>query len=105
LTRRCSGAILALVQHPQAPWIHYQQTPKGVVIQCNVCGVIHGPLTPAAADGFVGTHLQHQSAAPAHYGAGDAVAAATKAMGIAPCTPCEARRRMLNGLLPRVWRR
>lgn len=38
-------------------------------------------------------------------GMGDVIARATGALGIKPCTPCEERRRRLNGILPGVWRR
>ncbi len=38
-------------------------------------------------------------------GLGDMVAKATKYLGIEPCTPCEARRRALNGVVPRFGRR
>jgi hypothetical protein len=33
-------------------------------------------------------------------GVGDVIAAATKAVGIEPCTPCKARQQRLNELLP-----
>lgn len=63
--------------------------------------------TAQAADQFARVHSAHQSAAPqpTHYGAGDLIAKATGALGIKPCSPCEARRRALNGLLPNVWKR
>lgn len=93
------------VQHPQAPWIEFTQTARGIVIGCNVCQAKAGPLTPAAADQFSRAHYEHRSTSSAHYGMGDAIAAATKAVGITPCTPCEARRRALNQLFPKVWRR
>jgi hypothetical protein len=32
-------------------------------------------------------------------GLGDSVAAATQAMGVQPCTPCEERKRKLNQML------
>lgn len=75
------------------------------MVRCSACGAASGPLTPAAADAFVRGHLEHRSAAPGHLGAGDVVARMTKAVGIEPCTPCEARRQWLNERFPRVWRR
>ena len=33
-------------------------------------------------------------------GLGDVIASATKAVGIKPCTSCEERRKMLNGMMP-----
>jgi hypothetical protein len=59
------------------------------------------------ADAFARLHAQHQPAVPAqtHLGAGDLIAKFTGALGIKPCTPCEARKRALNGMFPRVMRR
>lgn len=53
-------------------------------------------------EAFMSAHQAHQSASPTHMGAGDVVAAATKRLGMTPCSPCEARRRALNQLVPRV---
>lgn len=40
-----------------------------------------------------------------HLGLGDAIAIATKAIGIRPCEACEERRKKLNRLFPEFWRR
>lgn len=93
------------MRHPQAPWIEYAQTARGIVIACSVCNTKAGPLLPAQADQFAQAHAEHRSQAASHYGLGDAIAAATKAVGITPCTPCEARRRALNQAVPRFWAR
>lgn len=74
-------------------------------MRCTACGAQATAGAPAGVDAFAQSHQEHQSAAQGHYGAGDMVARATKALGIEPCTPCEARRRQLNGLFPRLWRR
>lgn len=92
-------------QHPQIPWISFERIGAGVRVQCRACGGQTGVVTPAAADAFSRQHAEHQSAAAGHYGMGDVIARATKAVGIKPCTPCEARRQKLNQWLPRVWQR
>jgi hypothetical protein len=93
------------MRHPQAPWIEFVKSPEGIAIRCTVCQTAAVRLAPQQADQFVRNHTEHRSDAASHYGAGDLVARATKAMGITPCTPCEARRRALNEMFPRAWRR
>jgi len=53
------------------------------------------------ADGTVEV-LQFTAAPPRKKwdGLGDVIASATKAVGIKPCTSCEERRKMLNGMMP-----
>lgn len=99
---------MPVVQHPNVPTVHCQQGPGVYLCTCQICGASMGhPGSGQAADQFARVHSAHQPAAPAptHYGAGDLVAKATGALGIKPCSPCEARRRALNGLFPNVWRR
>lgn len=97
------------LQHPNVSWILCEQSsPGGFRCACQVCHAsMLGPGSGQAADQFARVHSAHQSAAPqpTHYGAGDLVAKATGALGIKPCSPCEARRRALNGLFPSVWKR
>jgi hypothetical protein len=64
-----------------------------------------GETVHAPTRGHVARFAAEHSAAPGYGGLGDAVAAVTKAVGVAPCTPCQARQAQLNGLLPRLWRR
>lgn len=91
--------------HPRVQWVILTQYgPTSVVCQCQACGASSNAASPRDIEAFATQHAQHQSS-PTHYGAGDLVAGATKAMGFKPCTPCEQRRRQLNGLLPRLWRR
>jgi len=94
-----------MYQYPQIPWIVYAQGPGGLHARCNACGATAGPLAGPQLHQFAAGHREHRSAAPTHYGAGDAVAALTHAVGITPCTPCERRRQQLNGWLPRLFRR
>lgn len=58
---------------------------------------------------FETQHAAHQSTASGFGGLGDAVAAVAKpvarAFGKQPCAPCEARRRKLNELAPRFYRK
>ncbi len=92
-------------RHPQVEWILWTRTPQGFAALCEVCGATATAATPQGIHAFAGEHQEHRSAAAGHYGAGDLVARATKALGIETCSPCEARRRALNERLPRVWRR
>ena len=92
-------------QHPRVTWIQYVKLTQGFAVRCTVCGEQATTGALNGVEAFAQNHQEHRSAAPGHYGAGDLVASATKALGIAPCTPCEARRRQLNGLFPRAWRR
>lgn len=85
------------MQHPQAPWVSANPSPEGIVVHCSRCGALATVATPNQANQIALQHRQH--------GLGDVVAAATKAVGIKPCTPCEARQRALNGWFPRVWGR
>jgi hypothetical protein len=99
---------MAAFRHPQVHWItlqYYDQQTPCYLMTCTVCGQQVYAFNDAQVTGFVQAHAEHRSAAPSHYGLGDVVARATKAVGIAPCTPCEQRRRMLNGMLPKVMRR
>jgi len=94
-----------MARHPAVRWILWEQTPQGFLARCEVCGaVVHG-LEPDGVDAFASAHSAHQSASPRHFGLGDVVAAGTKALGIQPCAPCEARRRVLNQAFPKIWRR
>jgi hypothetical protein len=98
---------MQLHTHPEAPWIHgalHAQTGRHYV-RCDTCGV-EGFLPPGVShETFVAQHRGHAPPQASHYGLGDLVARATSAVGIKPCTPCEQRKQMLNGLFPRVWRR
>lgn len=91
--------------HPQVRWVQWIQSPQGFQFQCTACGATGQARTPQGVDAFAQAHAEHRSAAAGYYGAGDAVAAATKALGIESCSPCEARRRAMNGWLPRLWKR
>ena len=57
--------------------------------------------TPDEFVRFVAAH----SGAEGHMGAGDAVRAVTKKLGMGECTPCAKRQAALNGFLPRLFRR
>jgi len=96
-----------LYQHPGIPWLVYQfgtpQGQPGYTLRCQACGVVNVALSDAAFQQFAQQHAEHRSAQGV--GLGDAIAAMTKAVGIAPCSPCEARRRMLNGIAPRIFPR
>lgn len=91
--------------YPRVSWVHWMPTPQGLALRCTVCGATGGALSEQEAHAFAAHHREHVSASPEHYGAGDMVARATKALGMETCTPCEKRRRMLNQMMPRVWRR
>jgi len=92
-------------RYPAVQWIVYEAHPPGIWAVCEVCRTQTGPLSWPGLHQFALAHREHVSAAPSHYGAGDVVAAATKAMGLQGCSPCERRRMELNRIMPRVWRR
>lgn len=96
---------MAVATHPRVQWVRLTQQPNQTVLcQCGVCGAAGTASSAQQIEAFAGQHAEHQSS-PTHYGAGDVIAGVTHRMGIKPCTPCEQRRRMLNGVLPRLWRR
>lgn len=96
---------MAVAYHPRVRWVRLTQLPNGAVVcQCEACRNDAIASTKQDIEAFAAQHAQHQSS-PTHYGAGDVVAGITSAMGIEPCTPCERRRQMLNGALPRLFRR
>jgi hypothetical protein len=91
-------------RHPYAPDVLWMQTTQGFVMKCSHCQQQATSGLASGVNDFAAVH-QRCAAQPTHLGLGDVVAAATKAVGIKPCTPCEARQRQLNGLFPRVWKR
>lgn len=91
--------------HPQVRWVVWGRTTQGFVVRCTVCGAAATAGSPQGVDAFAAAHQAHQSPAQTHYGAGDLVARATKALGVEPCTPCEQRRRDWNQRFPRLWPR
>ena len=98
------------VTHPNVSWIECHDAgpsaPARFLCVCRVCGAQQQEYgSGQAADLFARAHAAHQSASPTHYGLGDLVAKATGALGIKPCSPCEARRRAMNGAFPQVMRR
>ncbi len=98
---------MSTVSHPVVSWVLCQQVAAGVfVCQCTVCGQRMGQASSAAgADQFAELHSAHESASSTHFGLGDFIAKLTGKVGLKPCSACERRRRQLNGLAPRVFRR
>lgn len=100
---------MLVMQHPNVPHVICAQAGPGLFqCQCQICGAQMGSPAPGqGADRFAQVHSQHQQAAPqpSHYGLGDVIAGATKAVGIKPCAPCQRRQQTLNGWLPRLFRR
>lgn len=91
--------------HPRVQWVHLHQQPDGsIVCACNVCHVQAHARSPREVEAFASQHAAHQSSAT-HYGAGDLVAGVTGALGMKPCSPCEARRLAMNRMLPNLFRR
>jgi len=87
---------------PRLPHILVGPHPQGgFIVHDTRTGLRAHAATREQVVSFVAEH----SAAPGYRGLGDAVAAVTKAVGATPCTPCQARRAALNGLVPRLWRR
>lgn len=97
---------MAEVRHPNVSWVLCTQNGPSWACRCTVCGAAMGQFgSNQAADTFARAHSAHQSASPTHFGLGDLVAKATGALGIKPCSPCEARRRQMNGWAPEVLRK
>src|SRR3989304_977683 len=86
-------------------WVTVTNAGRQFVLHCEVCNARAMAHDRRGIDDFIRDHDQHRSAAPGHYGLGDAVARMTSAVGVEPCTPCERRRMMLNGPAPRLRRR
>lgn len=87
---------------PAVPWVLVQNQGSYIHCYCKICGLRAHAVTEHDLDAFMDAHEAHQSASPTHLGAGDVIAAATKRLGVTPCSPCEARRRALNQAIPRV---
>jgi hypothetical protein len=101
-SRDLEMALMTWRQHPTVQWVRLQALPNGeLAMVCDVCKQAINASTSAQAAAFMQAHAQH-TAAPTHYGIGDAVARATKALGVKTCPPCEMRRRKMNNFLPRV---
>lgn len=97
-----------MTPHPGAPWVEYWRALRtGYVVRCTRCGAQASAPGLDGVNAFARDHHEHRApqAPPTHYGAGDLVARATGALGIAPCQPCKKRQAQLNGLFPRVWKR
>lgn len=82
--------------------VFQRRTQRGVELLCSICRVATVPQDDRQAQSFLVAHAHTE---PSYFGAGDLVAAATQALGVAPCPPCEQRKRWLNARLPRVMRR
>lgn len=96
----------AFQRHPQVEWVVVASIPGGGTrLGCQVCHASLDAYATTEASRFVANHAAHESSEPTHYGLGDVVTKATSALGLKHCTPCEQRRRLMNQLAPRVWRR
>lgn len=104
-------------RHPAVQWVSFgpSQISGEWAVECAACGTVelidvirqngHMLIDQAGVNEFASEHREHTSAAQSHYGLGDVFASMTKAVGAEPCTPCEARRRAMNEMLPKVWPR
>ena len=83
----------------EIPWVLVQPTPTSFRVTCEVCGSTGEFNYPKTVVAVARAHRAHQ-APQGSFRLGDAVAAVAKpiarAVGMESCTPCEARRRMLN---------
>ena len=75
------------------------------IVVCEVCEEAKVVPTEVALGTFVDAHSNHYSQAEGWMGAGDAIHAAAKRLGIMTCTPCEQRRRAMNRMMPRVFKK
>ncbi len=87
---------------PEIPWVLVAESgsPRSARVSCTVCGDGGIVMLPAIGH-FAAQHAEHRSPAGT-IGLGDVVASVAKpiagALGMAPCTPCEERRRALNAV-------
>ncbi len=98
---------MTTVNHPDVPWVQCQELAPGVfVCRCSVCGErMQQASRVDGANHFAELHSAHESTSSTHFGLGDFIAKLTGKVGLKPCSACERRRRQLNGLAPRVFRR
>jgi hypothetical protein len=87
---------------PRFPWITLVRQPGGRALVRNSRT---GASALVADQGALAQFIAQNSAAPGYGGLGDAVRGVTKRLGFGECTPCARRQAMLNGLMPRVFRR
>jgi len=80
-----------VARHPSIRWVVYRPVPGGFSVRCEACGEELAVCCPTKLDAFARAHARHVRV-------GDAIARATKAVGIAPCGGCEKRRKRLNRL-------
>ena len=85
-------------------WIKIGYKDGRAVAVCEACNSVAYTPTQQHLQAFVESHKSHY-ASQGWMGAGDMVHAATGALGIKHCTPCEKRRRALNRLVPRIRKR
>lgn len=88
------------------PWVQVGAYDDGLSTyfwaRCDVCGAT-GEGSEPEIHAFADAHAVHTSSSPTHLGMGDLVASMAKALGLGePCTPCEARRRAMNAVVPHV---
>ena len=86
-------------------WIRVGMKGGRRVAVCDVCGKGAQVPTQAHLSAFSSRHASHESAQEGWMGAGDVVAAAASRLGIEACTPCEKRRRRMNKMAPKFWKR
>jgi len=86
-------------------WIRVRTRNGRRIAVCDVCGAAAGVPTRLHLNSFATKHKAHQSAQRGWMGAGDVVHAAASKLGIETCTPCEKRRRKMNRMMPKFWRR
>lgn len=85
------------------PWVLVMSTGRELVGFCQICRVYgHAGASEEALEDFIDSHAEHESRSPTHYGLGDAITQVSRSLGFQHCSPCEARRVALNGLVPRV---
>lgn len=87
------------------PWIKVNRFPGGAVLTCTACGEEVRVTEEYQIRQFMERHTDHTSPAGTHYGLGDVVAGAAKAVGAKPCSGCEQRRVDWNRAFPKIWRR
>lgn len=92
-------------------WLHLGYTSDHRFVgRCDVCNEQQLLPTAQHVQAFITAHANHTSEAAGWLGAGDlvhaSVAAARRAgLPVKPCAPCEKRRKRMNRLAPKMWRK
>lgn len=91
-----------MTPYPGVPWLLYQPSPQGGY---DVVDTRTGQRHHAACPDCLKQLAADLSGSRTHYGLGDLVHGAAKALGFRRCTGCAQRQVTMNRVAPRLFRR